>query len=263
MHFSGYLYFFPVLFWEEEDTGYITHKFQISIFQLYRRKGEKKSSSLELRWNSNKKRLLLVLQFRKIQGICNFFAHNFVSQLLFWWPVTVRNFPTPCKIQGNCNPGFFTHIPNPMIKGICNFLAHNSQLVQAHAHALREPIPSYPRRTQSPRESKHVPMHWESQSQVTQGRLDHQGTASTCPCIERANLELPKADPITKGKKATPNCCRLKSPNGKQHQTVEVGWGIIDDDKCALIPASPSSSSCIWNVKAPNLMHGSMPLANE
>lgn len=74
MHFSGYLYlpalsvkeegtiyntnfrrtlvaiytFFPVLFWEEEDTGY-KHKFQISIFQLYRRKGEKKSSSLELR----------------------------------------------------------------------------------------------------------------------------------------------------------------------------------------------------------------------
>jgi hypothetical protein len=153
-----------------------------------------------------------------------------ILSTLFRWLVTVRNFPTPCKIQGNCNPFFFTHIPNPKIQGICNFLAHNSQLVQARAHALREPIPSYPRQTQSPRESKHVPMHWESQSQVTQGRLNHQGKASTCPCIER--------EPISSYPRQTQS---PRESNTKQHQTVEVWRGIIDDDKCALTPASSSS----------------------
>jgi hypothetical protein len=84
-----------------------------------------------------------------------------ILSTLFRWPVTVRNFPTPCKIQGNCNPFVFTHIPNPKIKGICNFLAHNSQ-----------------------------------------------ACSSTCPCIERANPKLPKANSITKGKQACAHALR-------------------------------------------------------
>ncbi len=106
-----------------------------------------------------------------------------ILSTLFGWPVTVRNFPTPCKIQGNCNPFFSPTFLTTKIQ-------RNLQLFGSQFSAC----------------------------------------SSTCPCIERANPKLPKADSITKG---------------KQHRTVEVGWVVFDDDKCALTPASPSSSSCI------------------
>ncbi len=130
--------FFPALLWKEKGTLYTT---QIPfIFQLYRRKGEKKSSSLEFISNSNEKDVFCCCNSVRFKEFATFLPT--ILSTFFRWLVTVRNFPTLCKIQGNCNPFFFTHIPNPKIQGICNFLAHNSQLVQARAHALREPIPS-------------------------------------------------------------------------------------------------------------------------
>lgn len=156
--------FFAALFWKEEGTVYNTNSRFFYFPTVQKKRREEKSSSLELISNYNKKRHLLLLHFCYCNSVRFKEFATFLPAILstlFGWPVTVRNFPTPCKIQGNCNPFFSPTFLTTRFKGICNFLAHNSQLVQARAHAVREPIPSYPRQTQSPRESSTELLRWD------------------------------------------------------------------------------------------------------